>query len=304
MSGGALLRPDAARVSLRGADARDFLQRMATADLSGLADGDARPSFLLERSGRLVDRVLVVDRGDDVLLIGQEGRATADAEWIGRYVIADDVEVADRTPDTFLLTLLGDEADALLAAAGDVPGPGQAVVASVGGADVTVARDEDVGGPVFHVVGASAALDAVRGALGALRALDSAEWAARRLLAGLPRWGREMTERTIPLELGVGPELSLTKGCFLGQEVIARLHHQKRLKRRLVPLEVNAPDVPVDGELLAGDEAVGTLTGAARDPGGTIVGLGFVAPSFADPGTSLTLRHAGQSFPALVKETA
>jgi folate-binding protein YgfZ len=107
-------------------------------------------------------------------------------------------------------------------------------------------------------------------------------------------------ERTLPLELGVVPELSLTKGCYLGQEVVARLHHQKRVKRRLVRLALDAADAPEAGDLLADGTSVGTLTGAARDEDGRVVGMGFVAMASAEPGTSLIVRHAGGDIAATV----
>jgi folate-binding protein YgfZ len=165
---------------------------------------------------------------------------------------------------------------------------------------LTIVRDEDVVGPTFHVTGPAATRAAVEGAFSDLVPVASGDWQTLRLLAGRPRWGVELDERTLPLELGVVPELSLTKGCYLGQEVVARLHHQKRVKRRLVRLILEGADTPEDGRLLAEEAAVGTLTATARDEDGRVVGLGFVATASAEPGTSLIVRHAGGDILATV----
>lgn len=295
-----MARDLAARLVLAGGDTRDFLQRMVTAELKGLGEGDARPTFLLERSGRVVDRVLVVDRGADVLLLGNDRRAEADFTWLVKYIIADDVTVVDRTADTFLFTLLGAGGEAAVRSLGAAPDAGRAATVELAGETVTLARDEDVVGPTFHVTGPTAARAAAEHAFAGLVPLAPGDWQALRLLAGRPRWGAEVDERTLPLELGVVPELSLTKGCYLGQEVVARLHHQKRVKRRLVRLALDAADAPEAGDLLADGTSVGTLTGAARDEDGRVVGMGFVAMASAEPGTSLIVRHAGGDIAATV----
>ena len=261
-------RSSAGRVLVSGADAKDLLHRIVTADVESLGPGQGAPSFLLERSGRIVDRVLIVNRERDYLLVGNPGRGGAIADWIGRYVIADDVEVKDITAWTVHWTLLGAPALRVLKETFALDAremePWEGRVLSRGDGRLTVVRAEDLGGPTFHLMTPVAASAQLRAALKALPEGDADAYAAACLAGGLPRWGFEYDEKTIPLETGMLREISFDKGCYLGQEVIARLHHQQRVKRRLVRLRVDGTGLPARGDGVdAGGGPVGKVTGAA-----------------------------------------
>lgn len=268
-------RSSAGRVLVSGADAKDLLHRMVTADVESLAPGQGAPSFLLERSGRIVDRVLIANRERDYLLVGNPGRGGAVAEWVGKYVIADDVEVKDITAWTVHWTLLGAPAQRVLketfALNAEEMGPWDVRVLHRGDGRLTVVRAEDLGGPTFHLMTPVAAAKELRAALKALPEGDADAYAAACLAGGLPRWGSEYDERTIPLETGMLREISFDKGCYLGQEVIARLHHQNRVKRRLVRLRLDGAELPArDDAVGAGGEMVGKITGAAAWEGAVL----------------------------------
>ncbi|GJM44711.1 MAG: glycine cleavage system protein T [Gemmatimonadota bacterium] len=264
---GFLERAGAARVSVSGPDARDFLQRMITADVKSLATGQGTPSFLLERAGRVVDRVIVVDRETDFLLFGNDGREDAVVEWLEKYVIADDVQVRRLSGDTAAFTVLGSDwsVDSLPGREGLEPWCA-ALGAGPAGPRVCI-RAEDLDGPSYHVLIPAAERDAFRAALAPLPELDDSRFQALRLIHGVPRFGHEYTERTIPLETGMLDAISFTKGCYVGQEVIARLHHQKRVKRALIHLRLDGPAVPEAGaEVMAGERSVGKITEAVAGP--------------------------------------
>ncbi len=281
-----------ARLLVRGADRKDFLDRLATNALGALSPGQGAPTFLLERTGRVVDRVLVLERGDDALLLGSEGRSAAVAEWLSRYVIADDVEVADLGPGTVQRTVLGPAAPGVLAEGLAVDAAALAPWAHAPSpvAGAVVARVDDVLGPAFTIVAPRAAAAAVDAALAALPPGDAAAWQRLRVEAGVPEYGAEFTDRTIPLETGRLDHFSFTKGCYVGQEVIARLHHHKRVKRALVRLRVQGAAAPAaDAELYDGGDAVGRITSAA--PGdGAVLALGYVEAGRAAAGTRLVLK--------------
>jgi folate-binding protein YgfZ len=278
-----------ARVVVGGSERRDFLQRLVTNDVSGLAEGRALPTLLLERTGRVVDRVIVVDRGTDFLLVASAGRATAVIEWIEKYVIADDVTVEDVGERTGLLTVVGDrgaeELSASLRVAAAELGPWEARPGDAGGETVLVLRAEDVGGRSFHVVGPRTAVDAAATALSALPAGDEARWNALRIEAGVPAFGAEFDDRTIPLETRMADAISFTKGCYVGQEVIARLHNQDRVKRALVRLRIEAGDPPAAGaDVLLRDEKIGSVTSVAAAEAGFLA-LAYVRAGHETPGT-------------------
>ncbi|MBZ0268396.1 hypothetical protein K8I85_09595 [bacterium] len=300
-------RSSAGRVLVSGADARDLLQRIVTADVASLGPGQGTPSFLLERSGRIVDRVLIVNRERDYLLVGNPGRGEAIAEWVGKYVIADDVEVKDITAWTVQWTLLGAPSLRVLketfALDAERMAPWEGRVLARGDGRLTVVRAEDLGGPTFHLMTPVAASAQLRSALQALPEGDADAYAAACLAGGLPRYGFEYDEKTIPLETGMLREISFDKGCYLGQEIIARLHHQKRVKRRLVRLHLEGAGLPARGDAVeAGGEPVGKITGAAAWEGEVLAFASVEAGADLD-GATLAVRGAdGLLLPATLRE--
>ncbi|MEZ5066447.1 MAG: hypothetical protein R3B81_17095 [bacterium] len=236
-----LVRCDAGLAALRltGADRLSFLHRLTTANVASLAPGESRPTLLLERTGRVVDRLLVVARPDDTVLIVTGERAAVVAESLRRYVIADDVEIEESGDE--VVTLAG-EAPAELA-------PG-----------LTIARDGDVVTHVFGPGAAAATADVPPAAPG--------EWERIRIETLRPAFGAEWDDRSLPLEVGLAGCIDFAKGCYLGQEVVARLYNYRRVKRHLVRLTLEGADVPAPGtELLAGDVPVGRITTASRREG-------------------------------------
>jgi folate-binding protein YgfZ len=105
-----------------------------------------------------------------------------------------------------------------------------------------------------------------------------------RIEAGIPKWGKELDETILPAEAGLDrTHISFTKGCYPGQEPIARLHHRGHANRELRTLDVEAEELPPhDAELRHEGKAVGRVTSAARRPDGTIVALGFVRRDVPD----------------------
>jgi folate-binding protein YgfZ len=277
-------RPDVARVALRGPDARDFLNRIASNETASLAAGEGCAALLLERTGRFVDRLIVCEADDHRLLVGSPGRGEAVREFLEKYVIADDVRVESLATTHRLFTVAGtDAAQALGVALGLGFGLGELPRFHH--------RPEDVGGPAFHVVLPAAGAAALAAALGAIPEMDAAEWRARRIAAGLPEFGDEYGDRTVSLETRMFDAISLTKGCFVGQEVVARLHNFKRVKRGLVHLLVDGGEVPErDAPLLGagGGEELGRVVSAARTQDG-VFALGYVAAGHLAPGTALAV---------------
>jgi folate-binding protein YgfZ len=281
--------PEQSRLILTGEDRRDFLHRMTTNDVQALAPGQGCVTLLLERTGRLVDRLVLLERGDDCLLLGTVARETAVVEWIERYVIADDVSVRDVTAETAGVLIAGHDAAAALAAAG-LPVPaagGDHREADLGGTPVTVARDPGPGVARFHLIGARPL--ASLASLASLSEGTARDWAGIRVEAGLPVYGAEWDERTIPLEAGLAPAISFTKGCYVGQEVVARLHNYRRVKRVLARLEIAGGDEPAPGAPLSADgKDVGRVTSVAR-VGERLLALARVEAAHGEAGARLAL---------------
>jgi folate-binding protein YgfZ len=154
----------------------------------------------------------------------------------------------------------------------------------------------DPGEPGFDLFVERAQDDAVFARLRAAGAvvLDAATADAIRIEAGIPAFHRDMDEETIPLEAGIeGRAISLTKGCYVGQEVIIRVLHRGhgRVARKLVGLQFGGEVVPAAGAVVrSGDREIGRVTSATISPAlGRPIALGYVQRDFVEPGTAVTV---------------
>jgi folate-binding protein YgfZ len=222
-------RPDLATVALAGNDVLRYLHAVCTQHTIDLVPGDAAQALLLSPKGKIefAFRLAVLDRG--VLLDTEAEAAPGLAERLARFVFRYDVTVGQ--PVQGAATLLGPGADAALAAAGlPVPGAGRAGLA---GPDLVVQRTPagiDLVGPAAPA--AAAALERA----GAERA-PAERWEPVRVEHGLPRPGRELTDDVLAEEAGLlGSHVHLDKGCYPGQETVARVHNLGQVQRRLAGL--------------------------------------------------------------------
>jgi folate-binding protein YgfZ len=195
-----------------------------------------------------------------------------------------DVELHKRTLETGLLSLIGPDARRL-AGAESLPDTEHAnACAELGGRSVLLAIT-DAGVDVFAAAGD---LPAVRGALLATGAVEAGEDAAEvvRVERGRPRWGHELDETVIPQEAGLNERaVSFTKGCYVGQETVARLHYRGRPNRHLRGLRLAEPVVP-GTPLALGERAVGTVASAVVSPTFGPIALAIVRRE-AEPGATL-----------------
>jgi tRNA-modifying protein YgfZ len=222
-------RPDLATVGLAGNDGLRYLHAVCTQHTIDLRPGDATQALLLSPKGKVefVFRLAVRDEG--VLLDTEAGTAEALAERLARFVFRHDVTVG--RPVAGAASLLGPGADEALAAAGlPVPVPGRAAVA---GPDLVVHRTPvgvDLVGPAAPA--AAAALEEA----GVERA-PAELWELVRVEHGLPRAGHELTDDVLAEEAGLlGSHVHLDKGCYPGQETVARVHNLGQVQRRLAGL--------------------------------------------------------------------
>ncbi|HYT26612.1 MAG TPA: folate-binding protein [Actinomycetota bacterium] len=278
----AVERTDLATLALSGADVLRYLHTVSTQHTAGLAPGDAAEALLLSPKGKIefAFRLAVLDperlpgrerRG--VLLDTQAEAAAALAERLARFVFRYDVAVG--TPGAGALSLLGPEADAALAAAGlPVPpaAPGRAAV----GGPALVAHRTPAG---VDVVGgaAPAALHALADA--GVPAAPLAAWEALRVEHGLPRWGQELTDDVIAEEAGLlGSHVHLDKGCYPGQETVARVHNLGQVQRRLAGLVFEGDELPPPRADLVTDDGrrAGQVRTAVRHPDLGPVALAYV----------------------------
>ena len=265
---------------LTGNTRLDLINRMSTQAVGGLQSGEGAATVLTTDIGRIIDRPILYAASDAVYVLTGEGHAGALARYFMRNIFFnDDVQVRDISAGTPIYGVYGPRAGEMLAAAGfpeiDIP-LHHWRKAEIGGVTAYLHRTDPVAGDGYLVTAGGDAREAVRGALLAagLPLIDEAAYEYLRIEAGLPRFGRELTLDYIPLEAGLWDDVSFSKGCYTGQEIIARMESRGKLAKRLVRLRPAAP-VERGEDIITAGRTVGMVTSAADGPAGPVA-LGYV----------------------------
>lgn len=240
-----------------GPAAASFLQRMLTNSVEDLDEARAAGAFLLEPTGRIVSGGTAVRDGDGFLFLCAPGWRRALMDGLDKYIIAEPVELhedprvahlwLDPPPEKLPSTLYGTVRD----------GNGIGVRVPWTGLDEVVWIGDAPDAPILE---------------------DAAEVEAERIVAGTPRFGAELTDKTIPLEAGMYDWLEFNKGCFVGQEVVERMWSRGRMARHVTGFV--AADGPIEAETpraVHGEGTKGTITSIGHHPELGTVGLGFLS---------------------------
>jgi aminomethyltransferase len=269
----------------------DLINRMSTQAVTGLQRGEGAATVLTTDIGRIIDRLILYTTNSMVYALTGENNSDNIARYLMRFVFfKDDFHLKDVSGETAVFAVYGPQAGEKLQAAGftgvDLPLHHwrQAVVA---GCTAYVHRTDPIAGGGYFVIGQ----EADRAALWAqllgtgLVAADEAAFDFLRIEAGLPRYGRELTNEYIPLEANLWDDVSFKKGCYTGQEIIARMESRGQLAKKLVKLRPAAVVAPGD-PLSANGKSAGVITSVAVGPAGPI-GLGYVKTAVLEAGTPL-----------------
>ncbi len=303
-----------ARVRASGRDHVSFLQNMLTNDVKALATGEGLPAAHLSRLGKLISDLVVYRLDNSLLLEMEPGRRDPLTESLSRYVVSEDVTLTDVTTEDALLSIEGPRSAEIISKllAETLPELARFHFVSSRGAgfDVRVSRSHHGPGLCFDLaVPAAVAADLWEkllsvGRPSGLIPAGFCTMEVRRIEAGIPLFGVDMDESHLPLEAGLDAAISFNKGCYVGQEYVARLAHRGHLNRKLVGLEMPGEVVPESGDDIVGsDHTVGHITSAALSPAlGHPVALGYVQRDFLAPGTEVTVRGDRQELAARVAE--
>lgn len=276
---------------LTGKTRLELINRMSTQAVSGLKTGEGAATVLTSDIGRIIDRIILYATTDKAYVLTGDGHANALARYFTRNIFYnDDVQVQDITAGTTIFGVYGPRAAEALSAAGF---PEVAIPrhhwrqAEVNGATAYVHRTDPIAGDGYYVMTNTAGRANVWAALTAAGALpiDEAAYDYLRIEAGLPRFGRELTLDYIPLETGLWDDVSFRKGCYVGQEIIARMESRGKLAKRLARLRPGAP-VEAGAEIVSGGRVVGSITSAADGPAGPVA-LGYVKTAALAEGAAL-----------------
>lgn len=338
--------PQRGTLEISGADRIGFLNRMVTQELKGLGAGGSCRSFWLNRKGRIDADLTLVELGDRMLALVDALAAERAARGLADFVIAEDVHIVDASPAYHHLALHGPGAWALLAAAsaGSAPGavplpPDGAACIEIAGASVTAVRDDPCGETGCSLVVETSRVGDVYGRLlefarqhepepevRAAASSDGSAWLrpagwlafnTARIEAGTPLYQIDFGPDSLPHESGVlHDRVSFKKGCYLGQEVVARMESRGHSKRTLAGLRCFDPAgggdgferaMPVTGGGVFADpeatEPVGVVTSATLSPmlGAESICFAALKPGHAAPGTTLAVEAEGSRLRAVVQ---
>ena len=284
-------RSGVGRLVAAGEDALDLLDRLSTNQLASIEAGSGAPTVLTTNKGRVIDLLHVYRDRDHLIVTTSASNQQRVAEWIEFYTFVEDVTVQDVTDVTAVLSIVGPESPRILdgftnGAASSLM-PFEWRTATIDGASVSVYRTDFLGVTSFDLV--ADAEDANRLStrlldVGAVPVgLDAVE--VVRIEQGVPAFGKELTEDYNPHEANLVPYICFSKGCYVGQEVITRLHTYKKVQKRLVGLRWDGEGVSAGAGLVCQGRQVGVVTSVAPVPGsGAYVGLGYVRREFAKEG--------------------
>ncbi len=302
------------RLRISGADAFDLMHRLTTNSIRDLASGEGRPAIFATAKGRIIDLVLFHRFDEELLCTTGEGRAGVVVSWIDRYTFREDVRVEDRSATHCTIGIYGTKAADVVSILCPAVAAGwaahHAARFNVEGIEGVLARTYPLAGEGFLATVTAergpALIDRLLERHAGMRVAGPAALEALRIEAGMPAPERELTEDYNPWEAGLGDAVSLDKGCYVGQEVIARLDTYSKVSKNLVRLKIAGPDVPPRGSALEiAGRRTGTLTSVAAVPGeDRIIGLGYVQDEHAESGMELHVAAPGGGIGATVEGPA
>jgi folate-binding protein YgfZ len=290
------------RICVLGNDRAQYLHGQLTNDINRLQSGDGCYSALCDAKGRIQSDLNIYALENEILLDFEPGLSELVTDRLNRNIVADDVELCDITADFGLLSVQGPQARAVIAELSlsmDLPDSPGAVgwIEDETLGQIYVANDARLGTAGFDLYAPQNSIPAIADKLITAARIHQGGpigWNAfeiARIAAGIPRFGQDMTDANLVPEAGLGESaVSYRKGCYIGQEILNRLHTFAEVSKTLRRLEFgNSNDLPAIGSTIQhGDKTVGKLMSIAIPPDHPgAIALGYVHKSANDPGTLL-----------------
>lgn len=300
------------RVRVQGHDRARFLHSMLSNDIETLSTGAGLRAAFLSQKGKLIADMIVYRREDSILLEMEPERVGRFVETLSRYIVSEDVELKDVSGHDVLISIEGPRASTFLSSLLDQPLPKlapyhfmQNVIDDV---PIRLSAVRHGPGPAFDlVVPTDCSIALMKRTIAAgqsvgMRLAGSRTLETRRIEAGIARFGVDMDESHLLLETGMDDAVSFNKGCYIGQEYVARLAHRGHLNRKLVGMKLEGESIPSHGDHIIGDgRHVGQVTSSTHSPTlGRPIALGYVHRDFFEPGREVSVRVGDRVSPARV----
>lgn len=310
-------RSDRARFEISGAHAVATLNGLVTNDVAALKSGHGQYAAALTAKGKIVADMILLMLDDRIQIHASPASAPGLRAMFTKFVNPRFATLADVTDNTGDLTLVGNGAAELLARASGACVSAETlsalpyfsyVSATLGGATVTIVHMPPVGinhENVYSAIVSRDVLDDVRSALRAAGAVDASMDAmdTLRVESGIPEWGVDMDENTLPQEANLDDmhAVSYTKGCYIGQETVARIHFRGHVNRSLRRLKFSDGVMPPRGAVLQDSEhrGIGDVRSTAKSEREGAIGIGMVRREI-DDGQAIDVHWEGGATTAVV----
>jgi len=297
-----------------GPDRLSFLQGMLSNDLRLLKPFEGQYATLLTQQGKVVADVRVLCAMNSFYLDFWDNLKDRIIEHLNRYLVADEVEIADRSDEYATLSIQGPRSEPLLKEVfGQVALPSQLLqhgMLTVNGTPICVVRESHTGEPGFDLIAPKSGLRILAARLTERGKPISASWVGEeaqnilRVEAGIPRYGVDFSDDNLLLEVGIENAVSYTKGCYLGQEVVERIRSRGHVNKKLCGLLLEGSDPASAGDPVHADgKEVGRITSSVFSPQlKRPVALAYLNKDYWTPGTAMSLTRHGATTSPMVTE--
>lgn len=295
------------KLEVSGKNAIQFINGLVTNDVKSLEAGDGVLAAFLDVHGKIIALCRFYQTGRHLLIELDAASCEKVFKNLSRFVPAGEFFISDVSEHYALISLQGPRAAALIAELTEQPIAetpeykySERAIAGHSVFITTHSRCGETGFDLFVAADAAPHIKQIileRGQSCGARAVGEEAFEIARIEAGVPREGPEISEKYILLETGCDHAVSYTKGCYLGQEIIARIHWRGQPAKRLMGLLVEANEIPPSGaELHSTDgKRVGEVTSSTRSIAlDRVIALGYVHRNYLTPGTELILK-SGES---------
>lgn len=284
------------QIVLTGNDRVTFLNNFCTNNIKALSPGEGCEAFVTNVQGKILAFVHLACGDDSIYLETVPGQAEAIITHLDRYLIMEDVEIHDASNTTAVVAIAGTNSTQLLGKifGAEIPGePNRHATLPFQTSKVRLQAVRATCGPCYFASLDCGLADPFVSALEAAGAANCSldVWEICRIEAGFPEYGRDISEKNLPQEVGRNDTaISFTKGCYLGQETVARIDALGHVNWHLVGIRCDGPEVPEPGtQFKSGDTVAGSVTSACFSPKLSLpLAMGYIRRQHAEAGTQLS----------------
>lgn len=306
---------DRGKLRLSGKEHLRFLQGMLTNDVINLEEGKGMYAAVLTVKGRMLSDMHVYREAESVFLDIEPGLNSKVTDLLKKFRLSYKADIEDVTDDLGLISVHGPNAAELVTSLSGVDVSGMEELSHLRThADDTalfIVKINRTGEEGFDIYTPTRSTEVLwntlleKGKEFGVKPIGLDAYSTLRIEAGIPVYGADMDEQTIPIEAGIWHALSFDKGCYIGQEVVARIKWRGHVNRHLMGLLMEGENLPASGdEIFAGEKKIGIVTSSVYSPAlKRPVALGYVRREFKTPGTEIIINVKGEhSESALVSE--